>query len=80
MSDEITVYTSQSCGPCRRLKRHLGEAGVSFREVDIDREPGVARRIEQSTGGFRIVPTVEIGGRLLVNPLPAEVVALAADN
>lgn len=80
MSDQITVYTTRTCGPCLRLKRRLDDAGVGFREVDIDHEPDIARRIEDATGGYRIVPTVEIGGRLLVNPLPNDVVALAASN
>ena len=43
--------------------------------VDIDRDEHAhhGRRIEQQTGGYRIVPTVEVGERLLVNPTVAEV-------
>ena len=78
MSDEVTLYTSQTCGPCRRLKHRLEEAEVAFREVDINDAPAAARRIEEVTGGFRIVPTVEIGGSLLVNPDVGEVVSRAA--
>ena len=81
MSDSITIYTSQTCGPCRRLKRGLDDAGVSYREVDIHTDPALGARIEQITGGYRIVPTVDVGGRLLVNPLVKEVVeALVAAN
>lgn len=80
MSDNITVYTTSTCGPCRRLKRNLQEAGVSFREIDVNTEPEVARRIEAATGGYRIVPTVRVGERLLVNPPASDVVALAAEN
>ena len=80
MSDYVTVYTTSTCGPCRRLKRTLEEAGVTYREVDINTEPEIARKIEAATGGYRIVPTVHVGGRLLVNPPPGQVVALAAGN
>ena len=80
MSNGIIVYTTQTCGPCRRLKRGLDEAGVSFREVDINHEPEVARQIERATGGFRIVPTVQVGSRLLVNPAVDEVVGHVASN
>lgn len=80
MSTQITVYTNKTCGPCLRLKRRLDEAGVSFREVLIDDDPATAQRIEAATGGYRTVPTVEIGGRLFVNPLPNDVVALAAGD
>lgn len=80
MSDNITIYTTQTCGPCRRLKSRLDDAGVAFREVDINTQPEVARRIEAATGGYRIVPTVQVGERLYVNPPPKDVIALAARN
>ncbi|MDQ4095896.1 MAG: glutaredoxin family protein [Actinomycetota bacterium] len=80
MSDHVIVYTTPTCGPCRRLKRTLDEAGVPFREVDINSDPEVARRIEAATGGYRIVPTVRVSGRLLVNPPAGDVVSLAAGN
>ena len=80
MSKGITIYTTQTCGPCRRLKRGLDEAGVAFQEIDVDGAPDVARRIEQATGGYRIVPSVAVGDRLLVNPRVDEVVRLVAPN
>ena len=80
MSETITLYTTRTCGPCRRLKRGLDEAGVPFREVDVNGVPTVAARIERATGGYRIVPTVEIDGRLLVNPQVDEILRLVADN
>ena len=50
--------------------------------VDIDRTEHAhhARRIEQQTGGYRVVPTVEVGGRLLVNPTAAEVTEAVAES
>ncbi len=71
--NEVIVYTTQTCGPCRRLKRQLVEARVPFREVDVNRAPEVGARIEAATGGFRIVPTVVVGDELLVNPSVGEV-------
>ena len=80
MNDGITLYTTQTCGPCRRLKRGLHEAGVDFREVDVNVAPDMAHRIEQATGGYRIVPSVVVGERLLVNPRVEEVLDLVAAN
>lgn len=73
MSQTITIYTTQTCGPCRRLKRGLDEAGVTYREVDVNTDPVLAARIEAVTGGFRTVPTVAVGEALLVNPHLGEV-------
>ena len=80
MSEGVTLYTTQTCGPCRRLKHRLHEAGVAFREIDVNGAPEAADRIERATGGFRVVPSVAIGDRLLVNPRAEEVVRLVADN
>ncbi len=74
MSRRVTVYTTPACGPCRRLKREMAEAGIAFVEVDVDRVPRHGSRIEAMTGGYKIVPTVEIESHLLVNPSVKEVV------
>jgi glutaredoxin len=65
----VTMYSTEWCGHCRRLKRQLEGAGISYREVDVD----VERRY-----GDRVVPTVEVEGRLLVNPTVDEVQAALA--
>jgi mycoredoxin len=62
------MYSTTWCGHCRRLKRQMDEAGIDYREVDLDQHPEPGARIIRATGGFRTVPTVEIEGRLYVNP------------
>ncbi len=69
----VTIFTTTWCGHCRRLKRQFDEAGISYSEVDIEADPSRAADIEDASGGFRTVPTVEVGERLLVNPTLAHV-------
>ena len=78
MSNRVTMYSTVWCGHCRRLKRELDDAGIGYREVDLDEVPGLGPRIEAVTGGYRTVPTVDIGGTLLVNPSVGEVRAALA--
>lgn len=69
------MYSTTWCGHCRRLKRQLDEAGIAYVEVDID-EPHnrhLGDRIIAKTGGYRVVPTLEIEGELYVNPPLPEV-------
>jgi mycoredoxin len=73
MTTPITVYSTTWCGHCKRLLRQLEDAEIAFRIVDIDDEPQHGDRIEAKTGGYRTVPTLEIGGELFVNPTIAEV-------
>jgi mycoredoxin len=72
-SEPVTMYSTAWCGYCRRLKRQMDEAGIPYREVDLDEDPRDADRIVRATGGFRTVPTLDVGGRLLVNPTLPEV-------
>ncbi len=73
MPDPITMYSTTWCGHCRRLTRQLDEAGISYRVVDVDDDPRFDERIKAATGGYRTVPTLEIGDELLVNPSLPEV-------
>ena len=66
----VTMYSTTWCGYCRRLKRQFDEAGIAYEEIDVD-EPQhrhLGDRIIEASGGFRIVPTVQVGNKLLVNP------------
>ena len=69
----VTIYSTTWCGHCRRLKRQLDDAGIGYEEIDIDEHEQYADRIVAATGGYRTVPTLQIGDRLLVNPTVPEV-------
>jgi mycoredoxin len=69
----VKMFTTNWCGYCRRLKRQMEDEGIAFREVDLDRDRSHDDRIKRATGGYRTVPTLEIGEQLLVNPTIHEV-------
>jgi mycoredoxin len=79
MGRAVIVYTTTWCGYCKRLKRQLDELGIDYREVDVDENPEYGDRIIAFTGGYRTVPTVDVDGRLLVNPLVSEVRAAVGE-
>jgi mycoredoxin len=80
MSASVTMYTTPWCGYCRRLKRQMVDEGIHFREVDVDVHHDFDEQIMAATGGYRTVPTVEVGTRLLVNPTLREIRAAVADG
>jgi hypothetical protein len=41
---------------------------VAFDEIDIEEYPEFGPKIEELTGGYRVVPTIDVGGRWMVNP------------
>lgn len=75
-STTVTMYSTTWCGYCRRLKRQMEQAGISYVEVDLDDDPSHDDRIIAKTGGYRTVPTVEVDGELLVNPSLADLEAV----
>ena len=74
---EVTMYTTEWCGYCKRLKSAMKQHGISFDEIDIEEHDEFGPMIEELTGGFRTVPTLEICGDYLVNPSLHDVVAAA---
>ncbi len=71
----VTMFTTQWCGYCRRLKSQLDREGVRYVEVDIETEPGTADFVMAVNGGNQTVPTVLFpDGTSATNPSSAEVV------
>lgn len=75
----LTMYTTVWCGYCVRLKAQLQRAGISYTEVDIERDPAAAEIVMRANGGNRTVPTVVFeDGTALTNPSLTEVQAQLA--
>jgi len=60
---EIIMYTSTWCSDCRRVKRFLGERGVSYREVNIDEDVEAEDLVLRVNDGRRKVPTIQVDDR-----------------
>lgn len=66
---EITVYSTSWCGDCKVAKAVLDRRGITYRWVDIDREPEAIEAVLRLNGGYRTVPTIVFpDGRVLVEP------------
>lgn len=74
MSAELTMYTTQWCAFCRRLKSQLARHGIEMTEVDIERDPDAADYVMSVNGGNQTVPTVVFpDGSVMVNPSVGQV-------
>jgi glutaredoxin-like YruB-family protein len=61
----VIVYSSPTCVWCMRAKTYLRSRGVPFRDVDVSRDPAVARNLVRRTGQMG-VPVIEVDGRPIV--------------
>ncbi|MGH2567667.1 MAG: glutaredoxin family protein, partial [Bacteroidota bacterium] len=48
------------CGDCRVAKQFLNKQGISFQEIDIDRDDAAAQQVIDWSGGRRVIPTLLI--------------------
>jgi glutaredoxin 3 len=59
---EITIYTTEFCGYCARVRALLKRKGAAFHEIDVGHDPDLRRDMTTKAGGRRTVPQVFIGG------------------
>jgi mycoredoxin len=70
----LTMYTTDWCGYCVRLKHQLEREGIPYDEVNIERVPEAAEIVMQVNGGNQTVPTLVFpDGSALTNPSLREV-------
>lgn len=61
---KITVYTTDQCSFCGRVKAMLSARGAQFTEVNLSKDPAGRMELAQKTGMMSF-PQVLIDGQLL---------------
>lgn len=65
----VTMYTTDWCGFCLRLKQGLEREGIAYDEVNIEHVPDAAEIVMAANGGNQTVPTLVFAdGSALTNP------------
>ncbi|MGH3372769.1 MAG: mycoredoxin [Nocardioidaceae bacterium] len=76
----VTMYSTQWCGYCFRLRKQLDREGISYEVVDIERVPDAAFVVEQVNNGNQTVPTlVYADGTAQTNPSLSQVKSKLAE-
>ena len=74
-SPQVTVYTSNDCHWCPRLKEYLSQRGVSFTEKNVELDEAAAAEA-LSFAGRRQTPVTVIGTQVVVGFQRAELDAI----
>ncbi len=61
----VTMYSTNWCPSCRAAREWLAAAGVSYTDLDVERDPS-ARATQRSLNPRGSVPTTDIDGHVLV--------------
>ena len=76
----LTMFTTTWCGYCHRLKTALKASGISYDEVDIERDAAAAEFVGSVNDGNRTVPTVKFAdGSTMTNPSARDIKAKLAE-
>ncbi|QOW37706.1 mycoredoxin [Nocardia seriolae] len=76
---DLTMYSTTWCGYCRRLKKQLDEAGITYEVIDIEDHPDAAEFVGSVNNGNHVVPTVKYrDGSTATNPTLVQVKAALA--
>lgn len=74
--EHLTMYTTQWCGYCQRLKKQLASLAVEFVEVNIEEHPEAAQIVEKVNEGNQTVPTLIFSdGTAMTNPSAQSVIS-----
>ncbi len=65
MAKSVTVYSTQSCPFCVRLKQYLKDNNVVFQDIDVGSNPEKAQEMIKKSGQMG-VPVLEADGKIVV--------------
>ena len=57
-SKEITMYSADWCGDCRRSRRLLDELNVTYTVIDIEADQSASDKVIEINGGMRSIPVI----------------------
>jgi len=63
---KVIIYTKVDCPYCEAAKKHFGDQGVAFEEIDVHSTPGAIDKVKQLSAGRNIVPVIVEDGRVTV--------------
>lgn len=61
----VTIYTTTRCPYCVMLKNFLSEKGITFNEVNVEKDPAQMQKLINTTGQMG-VPQTEINGEWII--------------
>ena len=80
-NSQITMYSADWCGDCRRSKRLMDELNVEYTIIDVEADQSAADKVREINGGAQSIPVIVFAdGTHLTEPsdiaLKAKLVAL----
>ena len=79
-SSDVIVYSTATCGYCRRAKAWLKQKGIAYTEKDVEMDPGAAAELAGKAAAAHVrpqgVPVIDARGTLVLGFDPARLAEL----
>ena len=73
---EITMYSADWCGDCRRSKRLMDELNVAYTIINVENDKAAAAKVQEINGGAQSIPVIVFAdGSHLTEPSDLELKA-----
>ena len=57
-NSQITMYSADWCGDCRRSKRLMDELNVEYTIIDVEADQSAADKVREINGGAQSIPVI----------------------
>ena len=64
----VKMSSTDWCHDCKAMLSFFEEKNVSYKVIHVDTDPQAIEKLKQICGGKKIVPTLEIAGKVYINP------------
>jgi glutaredoxin len=68
----VTVYGSRTCPDTTRATQFLDSKKIPYEFKDLDESPELNDYVADLNGGKRVMPTIRVDDRVLINPGESE--------
>lgn len=58
MNSNITMYSADWCGDCRRSKRLMDSLNVKYTLIDVEADESASQKVIEINGGARSIPVI----------------------
>ena len=66
--DFVKMYSADWCHDCKAVLSFFEEKNIDYKVINVDTDPKAIERLKQLCDGKKIVPTLEINGKVYINP------------
>ena len=67
-NEQVKVYGADWCEDTQATRNHLDSFGVPYRYIDVEQDRAAEEWIKQQNRGKRQTPTVDVRGKILIEP------------